>query len=67
MQTKNCHHSEHISFPAHKMIEKGVLKKKRVYALTQEQKKLIKKNHRKRSRTYLKNEIRGADERTDTN
>jgi hypothetical protein len=71
MQTKNCHCSEHISFPAHKMIEKGILNRVahvyqgggvclsgKVGNLTPLQRKLLKKDHRKRSRRFLKDELR---------
>lgn len=57
MKTKNNHYSEHISFPASKMIERGYLKKKRLYNLTQESKRIIKKTHIKRSRRFLKEEL----------
>lgn len=56
MKTK--HTSEHITFPAHKMIERSYLKNRsNVYQITKNQKKLIKKTHTKRSRNFLKQEL----------
>jgi hypothetical protein len=69
---KNNHCPEHNTFPARKMIGREVLKKKRsVYVyhgggvaaagkvsdLTTNQRKVLKKNHRKRSRRYLKENL----------
>ena len=52
------HHPEHLTYPPGKMLPKEVAHKWDWAASSQEIKKVLKKTHTRRSRQYLKRELR---------
>jgi|19_taG_2_1085344.scaffolds.fasta_scaffold02807_4 hypothetical protein len=58
MRTKNEHNGEHRSHPSTKMMTKEDLKRVWWWNPSQEQRKTIKRVHTKRSRRWLRGELK---------